>query len=95
MDNEANQRSAPAQLLSPTLPVGLSPASGPGEVEDLGGEVMGRLLQPALGEAFLEGAVGCVGSHHFGKSLDKKRQKQVVLHHVQVGVSGEERCGTG
>ena len=71
MDNEANQRSAPAQLLSPTMPVGLSPASRPGEAEDLGGQVMGRLLQPALGDVFLEGAVGYAGSHQLPPTLGR------------------------
>lgn len=49
--------------------MGLSPMSRPGEVEDLGGEVMGRLLQPVHGDVFLKGAVGLVGSHQLRPAL--------------------------
>lgn len=71
----------------------------PGEVEDLGGEVMARLLQPALGYALLEGAVGYVGPQQLppalGRAWTAERQKHVALQEVLIGVNGKYRYGTG
>lgn len=85
VDNGANQRSAPAQLLSPVLPVGFSPMSRPGEVEDLGSEVVGSIR--------CREQRGVWSPLHFWGELGQEGRMQVALHEVLLGFM--ENTGTG
>lgn len=85
VDNGANQRSAPAQLLSSMLPMGFSPMSKPGEVKDLGSEAVGSIR--------CREQRGVWGPLHFWGELGQEGRTQVTLHEVLLGVHGKYRYG--